>query len=72
MNAPAAPPDDERRAPPCNADFDLVAAHYACPPGERDEMHTAYLADPAAAAVCFATLAAEIRDRLALGAPCAI
>lgn len=63
MNARAALPDDGGWPAPCNADFDLVAAHYACTLAERQEMHAAYLADPAGARTCFAALAAEIRDR---------
>lgn len=63
----AEPPDP---GPPaaCDGDFQLVATHYQCSLAERQEMHEAFMRDPAAAQVCFRELAAEIRDRLAAGA----
>lgn len=46
----------------CDADFQLVADHYACTIEERAEMHRAYMTEPTVAAECFRRLADLIRD----------
>lgn len=52
----------------CDADFQLVADHYACTLEERIEIAQAWANDPPAAARCYALLAADIRDARAAGA----
>lgn len=53
----------------CDADFQLVAEHYACTPEERADMHRAYMIEPTVAAEFFRRLADRIRDARAARTP---